>query len=63
MNEYQTTLKKKMDEFAHVVYRVTRKFPKDEVYGITSQLRRASVSIVLNYIEGFVINGINILVL
>ncbi|HNT30213.1 MAG TPA: four helix bundle protein [bacterium] len=52
-----------MDEFAHVVYRVTRKFPKDEVYGITSQLRRASVSIVLNYIEGFVINGINILVL
>ena len=34
------------------IYNVTRKFPKDEMFGITSQLRRASVSIVSNLSEG-----------
>lgn len=37
-----------------LVYQVTLKFPKYEVYGITSQLRRAVVSIVLNIAEGYV---------
>lgn len=50
---FHDKLKKKMDEFAHLIYGVTRKFPKDELYGITSQLRRASLSIILNYIEGY----------
>lgn len=34
------------------VYRVTRSFPKDEVYGLTSQLRRAAVSVPSNLAEG-----------
>ncbi|MGH9512984.1 MAG: four helix bundle protein [Terriglobales bacterium] len=34
------------------VYRVTEKFPKAEVYGLTSQLRRAAVSIPSNIAEG-----------
>jgi four helix bundle protein len=34
------------------VYRVTRSFPKEEQYGITSQLRRAAVSIPGNIAEG-----------
>lgn len=34
------------------VYRVTRAFPKDELYGLTAQLRRAGVSIPSNIAEG-----------
>jgi four helix bundle protein len=34
------------------VYRVTRSFPKEELYGLTSQIRRASASIGANLAEG-----------
>ena len=43
--------RKSMD-LAEVVYKVTEGFPPNEVYGLTSQLRRASVSIVSNIAEG-----------
>lgn len=39
--------------FAVEIYRVTRAFPRDEQYGITSQLRRAVTSISANIAEGF----------
>ena len=35
------------------IYTITRKFPSDERYGFTSQLRRASVSIPSNIAEGY----------
>jgi four helix bundle protein len=38
--------------FALKVYEVTKRFPREELYGITSQLRRASLSVPTNIVEG-----------
>ena len=42
----------KAHQFTLAVYRHTRTFPKEELYGLTSQLRRASASIGANIAEG-----------
>lgn len=39
-------------EMTLLIYRLTQSFPREELYGITSQLRRASVSIPANIAEG-----------
>jgi len=39
-------------EFAVAVYRVTKAFPRDEQYGLSSQIRRAAFSIPANIAEG-----------
>ena len=39
-------------ELVKMIYAVTRKFPEDEKFGLTSQLRRASISIASNLAEG-----------
>lgn len=39
-------------DFAESVYQSTRAFPKEELYGLTSQLRRAVISISSNIAEG-----------
>lgn len=43
---------KKAVDYSAELYRTTRLFPKEEIYGITSQMRRASVSIASNISEG-----------
>ena len=41
------------DDLALNVYQATRSYPKEEIYGITSQLRRSSLSIPTNIVEGY----------
>jgi len=42
----------KAHKLAMEIYRVSNKFPKEELYGLTSQIRRSAFSISLNIVEG-----------
>lgn len=44
-------------ELVKILYERTRGFPADEIYGLTSQMRRAAVSIPSNLAEGAARNG------
>lgn len=51
--QFHDELKELLDQYVHEVYDASVDFPKDELLGVTSQLRRSALSIVLNYIEGY----------
>lgn len=56
--EYENGYKKltvynKADELVLAIYGVTRKFPKDELFGLVSQMRRSAVSVPANIVEGY----------
>lgn len=52
MND-KDNIKLLMDDLVKKVYIVSKDFPKSELYGLTSQLRRSTLSVILNYIEGY----------
>ena len=51
--QFHGQLRETIDKYINEVYDTTVKFPKDEIFGVTSQLRRAALSVMLNYVEGF----------
>jgi four helix bundle protein len=54
MGKYQDLIIfQKADDLALRIYKVTESFPTSELFGLTSQLRRAAVSIPTNIVEGY----------
>jgi four helix bundle protein len=54
MANYKTLIVfQKADELALRLYKATESFPKSEIFGVTSQLRRAALSIPTNIAEGY----------
>jgi len=51
-NWNELTIWKESHELVLDIYRITAKFPKEELYGLTSQIRRAVTSVPANIVEG-----------
>lgn len=52
LNNKKLTVWVKSIQLVKIIYSITNRFPREELYGLTSQLRRASVSVSSNIAEG-----------
>lgn len=52
-NYKELTIWQKSIDLVQEMYKITKYFPRDELYGLSSQIRRAAVSILSNIAEGF----------
>ena len=52
MNFSELDVWKRSRELANHIYDITKSFPKDEMFGLTNQMRRAAVSVASNIAEG-----------
>lgn len=52
-DSFHERLSRLIDEFVHAIYDMTDMLPREELFGVKSQLRRAALSIALNYTEGY----------
>lgn len=53
MKDYrQLTVWQRSQRFTLLIYSLTKRFPREELFGITGQLRRASTSVAANLAEG-----------
>jgi len=51
--DFHSRLKELIHKYVLLTYRSTKKYPSDEEFGLISQDRRSSVSVMLNYVEGY----------
>lgn len=49
-NNFHDELKLLIDKYIHEIYDCSQSFPKEENFGVTSQIRRSAISIMLNYV-------------
>ena len=52
-SDFHRHLKTLIHEYILLTYKLTENYPSSERFGLTSQDRRAAVSVMLNYIEGY----------
>ncbi len=52
-NTFHQDLYKIMDEYVHGIFKLSKRFPREELFVTSSQLRRSALSIILNYVEGY----------
>lgn len=50
---HKLILWQKLQELLKIVYRLTESLPRSEEYGLKSQMRRAMVSVISNFVEGY----------
>lgn len=50
----ELTVWKKGHQYVLCIYRITKNYPKEEMFGLVNQIRRAAASITANIAEGFV---------